>query len=86
MRQSPFLLRGLLRQNVTLESMFSLDFPCSGENESLFGTGISLHFRHFSFFKFYNINNLILFVIAGLTRNPPFKVSLPSWDCGSSPQ
>jgi hypothetical protein len=54
MSEVPFLLFGLLRQNMTFKSMFSLDFTCSGKGEPLFGTGISLHFGHFSESKLIN--------------------------------
>ena len=42
-----FLLLSLLGENVTFESMFSLDLSCSGKSESFFGTGISLNLWHF---------------------------------------
>ncbi len=42
-----FTFQALLRQNVALESVFVLDFPCSGKSESFFGTGISLVLSHF---------------------------------------
>ena len=41
------LLLGLLRQDVAVESVLSLDLPCSGKSESFFGTGISFNLRHF---------------------------------------
>jgi len=40
------LLLGLLRENVTVESVLSLDFTGSGERETLLCAGISLYFRH----------------------------------------
>ncbi len=33
--------------------MFSLDFTCSGKGKPLFGTGISLHLRHFPIYLIY---------------------------------
>ena len=56
LRQIPLLLLGLLGQNMTLVSMFPLDFPCSGKGEPLFGTGISLNFWHFALFEFVYIH------------------------------
>jgi len=50
--QISLLLFGLLRQDMTLISMFPFDFSCSGKGEPLFGTGISLHFWHFALFEF----------------------------------
>ena len=47
MSQVAFLLFSLLRQNVTLVSVLTLDFTCSGKRETLFGTGISLYLWHF---------------------------------------
>ena len=40
------LLLGLLRENVTVESVLSLDLTGSGERETLLSAGISLYFRH----------------------------------------
>ena len=40
------LLLGLLRENVTVESVLSLDLTGSGERETLLSTRISLYFRH----------------------------------------
>ena len=40
------LLLGLLRENVTVESVLSLDLTRSGERETLLSAGISLYFRH----------------------------------------
>jgi hypothetical protein len=40
--QISFTLLSLLGQNVTVVSVFSLDFARSGKSESFFGTGISL--------------------------------------------
>ena len=45
-----FLLLGLLRQDVAVISVFSLDFSCTGKGEPLFGTGISLNLGHCLFF------------------------------------
>ena len=50
--QVAFLFLGLLCQNVTLVSVFTLDFTRSGKSESFFSTGISLYLWHF-------VNNLI---------------------------
>jgi len=47
----PFL--GLLSQNVTVESVMTLDLTCTGESESLLCTGIRLNFWHFSFYFIY---------------------------------
>jgi hypothetical protein len=46
--QVAFLFQRLLGQDVAFESVFPFDFSCSGKGEPLFGTGISLQFRHFS--------------------------------------
>ena len=46
MAEVAFLLLRLLRENVTVISVFSLDFTRSGQCETLLGTGISLYFRH----------------------------------------
>ena len=40
------LLLRLLRQDVTVESVLSLDLTGSGERETLLSTRISLYFRH----------------------------------------
>jgi hypothetical protein len=48
--KAQLLLLGFLRQDMTFESVFSFDFPCSGKGKPLFGTGISLHLRHFTSF------------------------------------
>ena len=64
LRQIPLLLLGLLGQNMTLVSMFPLDFPCSGKGEPLFGTGISLHFWHFALLEFVIIIGLFRRYIA----------------------
>ena len=42
-----FLLFSLLSQDVTVISMFSLNFTRSGKSESFFGTGVSFNFWHF---------------------------------------
>ena len=47
MNQITFLLLCLLGQNVTVVSMMSLDLTCSGETESLLGTGVRFNFWHF---------------------------------------
>ena len=52
-----FLLCSLFSQNMTVESVLSLDFTCSGKSESFFGTGVSFNFWHF-------VNYLIINVIA----------------------
>ena len=41
------LLLCLLRQDVAVVGMLTLDFTRSGKSESLFGTGISLYLWHF---------------------------------------
>ena len=38
----PFLLLGLLGENVAVISVLSLDFARSGKREALFGTGVGL--------------------------------------------
>ena len=48
-RQIALLLLGLLRQDVTLVSVFTLNFTRPGKSESFFGTGISLYLWHFVF-------------------------------------
>ncbi len=57
------MLLGLLSQNVTVESVLSLDFTRSGKSESFFGTGVRLDLWH-SYFIFsyliYNGNALYL--------------------------
>jgi hypothetical protein len=40
--------RAFLRQDMTLVSMLSLDFPGSGQEESLLCATHALHFWHFS--------------------------------------
>jgi hypothetical protein len=47
MNQITFLLLSLLCQNVAVVSVMSLDLTCSGETESLLGTGVCLYFWHF---------------------------------------
>ena len=42
-----FLLLRLLRENVAVESVLSLDLTRSGEGKTLLCTGISLYLRHF---------------------------------------
>ena len=44
--QISLLLFRLLRQNVTVESMLSLDFTRSGKSKSFFGTGVRLDLWH----------------------------------------
>ena len=46
-REVTFLLLGLLGQDVTLVSVFSLNFPGASERESLLGARICLNFWHF---------------------------------------
>ena len=46
MAKVSLLLLSLLRQDVAVKSVFSLDLSCSGKSESFFGTGISLNLRH----------------------------------------
>lgn len=46
MNKVPFLLLSLLCEDVTVVSMISFHFSCSGKRESLFGTGVSLNFWH----------------------------------------
>lgn len=41
------LLLGLLRQDVTVEGVLTLNLTGSGECETLLSTRISLYFRHF---------------------------------------
>lgn len=41
------LLLSLLRQDVTVEGVLTLDLTGSGERETLLCTRISLYFRHF---------------------------------------
>ena len=53
-REVAFLLLRLFRQDVAFVSMFPFNFPCSGKSESFFGTGVSLHFRHFYYILNYN--------------------------------
>ena len=52
MVEIPFLLLGLLRENVAVVSVLSLDFSRSGKRETLFGTGVGLKLCHcFVFIK-----------------------------------
>jgi len=44
--QVALLLLGLLGQNVAVVSVVSLDLTCSGERESLLGSGVCLYFWH----------------------------------------
>jgi hypothetical protein len=46
MIEIPLLLFSLLRKDVTVISMFSLDFSRSGKRETLFGTGVGFKFCH----------------------------------------
>ena len=46
MYEVTLLLLSLLRENVTVESVLSLDLTGSGEGETLLSTRISLYFRH----------------------------------------
>ena len=52
------LLLCFLSQNVTVVSMISFYFSCSGKRESLFCTGVSLNFWHF----FVCLNCYLLYV------------------------
>ena len=45
-RQVALLLRTLLRQDVTLEGVLSLDFPSPRELKALFGASFCFHLRH----------------------------------------
>ena len=45
-RQIPLLLRSLLRQNVTLKGVLSLDLPTPSKFETLLGASFSFHLRH----------------------------------------
>ena len=47
MDEVSLLLLGLLRQDVAVVSVLSLDLTCSGKGKPFFGTGISLYFWHF---------------------------------------
>ena len=47
MGQVAFLLFSLLRQNVTLVSVLTLDFTGSGKRETLFCTGVRFYLWHF---------------------------------------
>ena len=47
MAKVPFLLVGLLGENVAVISVSSLDLAGSGERKTLLRTGIRFHFRHF---------------------------------------
>ena len=46
MVEIPLLLLGLLRENVAVVSVLSLDFSRSGKRETLFGTGVGLKLCH----------------------------------------
>ena len=46
MIQIPFLLLGLLGEDVAVVSMLPLDFSRSGKRETLFGTGVGLKLCH----------------------------------------
>ena len=46
MHQVSLLLLCLLSQNVTVVSVMTLDFTCSGEAETLLGSGVCLYFWH----------------------------------------
>jgi len=47
MSQVAFLLFSLLRENVTLVSVLTLDFTGSGKRETLFCTGVRFYLWHF---------------------------------------
>ena len=51
MVEIPLLLLGLLRENVAVISVLSLDLSRSGKRETLFGTGVGLKLCHFFVFK-----------------------------------
>ena len=46
MVEVPFLLLGLLREDVAVVSVLPLDLSRSGKREALFGTGVGLKFCH----------------------------------------
>ena len=46
MVEIPLLLLGLLRENVAVVSVLSLDFSRSGKRETLFGTGVGFKLCH----------------------------------------
>ena len=46
MVEIPLLLLGLLRENVAVVSVTSLNLTCTGERESLLRTGVCLYFWH----------------------------------------
>lgn len=50
MVQITLALLGLLRQDVAVVSVFTLDLSRAGEREALLGRGIGLYFRHFFMF------------------------------------
>ena len=62
-----FLLFSLLSQNMTVKSVLSFDFTCSGKNESFFRTGVSLDLWHLVF-------NFKLVPGQGLTVWPTFNL------------
>ena len=63
--QVTLLLLGLLRQDVAVVSVMSLDLTCSGKRESLLGSGVCLYFWHFFYFLI-----IILLLIAVATHIP----------------
>jgi hypothetical protein len=46
MVEIPLLLLGLLRENVAVISVLSLDLSRSGKRETLFGTGVGFELCH----------------------------------------
>ena len=47
MVEVPFLLLGLLREDVAVVSVLPLDLSRSGKREALFGTGVGFELCHF---------------------------------------
>jgi hypothetical protein len=63
MRQISLLLRSLLRQDVTLKGMLSLDFSTPCKFETLLGASFGFHLRHglgfFGYF-FFGLNMIVI--------------------------